>query len=44
MIVLLAIICGVTALFDMANNGAAHAKWAPWGIGIALVLGMLGYA
>ena len=35
---LAAIICGATAVFDMMLNGSRHAEWAPWGIGIALML------
>jgi hypothetical protein len=37
---LVAAVCGVTAILDMAVNGSRHAEWAPWGIGIALTLGV----
>lgn len=38
-----AIFCAVTALFDIANNGAANAYWAPYGLGIAVLLGVPAY-
>lgn len=43
-LILVAIVCGVTALFDMANNGNVNARWAPWGFLIAALSGTLGYA
>lgn len=33
--IVLALIGGVTAIFDMMMNGAAYADWAPWGFGMA---------
>lgn len=44
LLIMIAIVCGVTALFDMANNGNVNAAWAPWGISIAALSGTLGYA
>jgi hypothetical protein len=35
---LIAVICGATAILDMMSNGSRRAEWAPWGIGIALTL------
>jgi hypothetical protein len=35
---LVAAICGATAILDMMMNGTRRAEWAPWGIGIALTL------
>ena len=37
---LVAVVCGVTAILDMMMNGSRNADWAPWGIGIALILGV----
>ena len=40
-----AVIGLVTAILDMASNGGQYARWAPWGLGIALVgLAAAGYA
>ena len=36
-LVVLAIISGITATLDMGMNGSRYAGWAPWGLGIAAV-------
>ena len=38
-----AIICFVTALLDVGMNGARYAEWAPWGLGLTAVSGVVMY-
>lgn len=38
--IVIAIVCGVTAILDMMMNGSRNADWAPWGLTLAALCGL----